>query len=81
MMNVNPVLFVILGIAGSSTAQIFLKSGSSFDILSKNGSFFISKHVNLWNLLPVLSRLTILRDNQIGPIMMVVLFNYCGLWS
>ena len=40
-MNISPVLFVIIGIAATSLAQILLKIGSSSAILSKGWIAFL----------------------------------------
>jgi drug/metabolite transporter (DMT)-like permease len=73
MMNVNPVLYVILGIAGSSTAQIFLKSGSSFDILSKKWIVFLFLSMLTYGIsfLCFYLALRFYEITKIGPIMMV----------
>lgn len=84
--RLNPSLFVILGIATTALAQIILKSGSSFDVLSRKWILYLGLSLSSYGISFVSYYLALkfFEITKVAPIMMVStlgLVALYGFWS
>jgi drug/metabolite transporter (DMT)-like permease len=83
MVNFNPILFVVVGIACTSIAQILLKIGSSFNIMSGKWMLFllISLFTYAVSFLCYYLALKFYDITKISPVMMVCTVSIVALYG